>query len=111
VRGVDWAVKEQMLGYLIRWPRIMVTGGAVIALWAGIFVLGNCFGGFVGEKWSGMDLVVNPIYFSVVTFTSLGYGDIQPTSVFMKVAAASEALVGLALMALFILAWARKMVR
>ncbi|HHN77160.1 MAG TPA: pentapeptide repeat-containing protein, partial [Phycisphaerales bacterium] len=41
---------------------------------------------------------------------SLGYGDIQPKGYF-KTLAATEALLGLALMALFTVSWARKMVR
>ncbi len=110
VNAFDWCVKEQMLGYLIRTSHILVTGVVVIVVWAVIFGIGHRFGGVQYDRWNE-NPIANSIYFSVVTFTSLGYGDIQPTSVLMKVAAASEALAGLALMALFIVAWGRKMVR
>lgn len=50
------------------------------------------------------------IYFSVVTFTTLGYGDLQPTAN-MRWLSGIEAFLGAALMAMFIVALARKFTR
>ena len=47
------------------------------------------------------------IYFSVVTFTTLGYGDLAPQGPF-RLIAASEALVGMLLMGLFIFCLGRR---
>lgn len=38
--------------------------------------------------------VLDSVYFSVVTFTTLGYGDIHPTDDYMKIASGVEALIG-----------------
>ena len=51
------------------------------------------------------------LYFSIVTFTTLGYGDLLPGSGWMRTVACFEALCGVALMALFIVALARKFTR
>jgi voltage-gated potassium channel Kch len=48
--------------------------------------------------------------FSVVTFTTLGYGDLQPTPN-MRWLSGIEAFLGAALMAMFIVALARKFTR
>jgi hypothetical protein len=50
------------------------------------------------------------LYFSVVTFTTLGYGDIAPVGA-VKAVAALEAFTGAFMMALFVLVFARKMIR
>lgn len=50
------------------------------------------------------------LYFSVVTFTTLGYGDIAPVGA-VKALAALEAFSGAFMMALFVLVFARKMIR
>ncbi len=50
------------------------------------------------------------LYFSVVTFTTLGYGDLQPATD-MRFWAGLEALTGAFLMALFVVAMARKFTR
>ena len=50
------------------------------------------------------------IYFSVVTFTTLGYGDLQPVPN-MRWLSGIEAFLGAALMALFIVTLARKFTR
>jgi len=52
-------------------------------------------------------------YFSVVTFTTLGFGDIQPHPGMwgVQVCAMAEALLGAILMALFILVLGRRMIR
>jgi uncharacterized protein YjbI with pentapeptide repeats len=51
------------------------------------------------------------LYFSVVTFTTLGYGDLHPNGGWMRFVAGCEALSGAALMALFIVSLARKFTR
>ena len=48
------------------------------------------------------------LYFSVVTFTTLGFGDIRPQSGWSRTVAALEALGGVILIALFIFTFARK---
>ena len=51
------------------------------------------------------------LYFSAVTFTTLGYGDFQPKPGFFRFVAGTEAAMGAALMALFIVGLARKYTR
>jgi uncharacterized protein YjbI with pentapeptide repeats len=52
---------------------------------------------------------VDSLYFSIVTFTTLGYGDIAPHG-YMRLVAASEALVGIFLSGLFIFCLGRRSV-
>ncbi|MFG0605876.1 pentapeptide repeat-containing protein [Vibrio mimicus] len=53
---------------------------------------------------------LNAVYFSVVTFTTLGYGDIAPHG-FARVVAAIEAFMGSFTMALFVVVFVKKMTR
>lgn len=66
--------------------------------------LRDLFSGNVSIDW---EIWVNSIYFSVVTFTTLGYGDIQPVG-FAKYIAASEAVIGASLMALLVFVLGRR---
>ena len=50
------------------------------------------------------------LYFSVVTFTTLGYGDIHPTDP-SKLFATMEAFSGMFMMALFAIVFGRKVMR
>ena len=52
----------------------------------------------------------NSLYFSVVTFTTLGYGDIYPVG-FARFVAALEAFLGSFTMALFVVVFVKKMTR
>ncbi len=66
----------------------------------GVFqVMGNRLV-LVGDYW-------NNLYFSVVTFTTLGYGDFRPIGK-IRVLASFEAFLGIFLIALFIFTFARK---
>jgi len=50
-------------------------------------------------------------YFSAVTFTTLGYGDVHPIGYYSHAIASSEAFTGAFFMALFVVVIARKMMR
>ncbi|WP_375752820.1 ion channel [Vibrio sp. HN007] len=54
--------------------------------------------------------MLNAIYFSVVTFTTLGYGDISPIGL-ARFIAAFEAFIGSFTMALFVVVFVKKMTR
>ncbi len=56
----------------------------------------------VGLK--GANRAFDYVYFSVVTWTTLGYGDVSPVSELARILASSEALVGYIVMALIIAA-------
>jgi len=51
------------------------------------------------------------LYFSVITFTTLGYGDIRPTAGLPSGLAAAEAVLGGIMMALTVLVIGRKFMR
>lgn len=53
---------------------------------------------------------LNAVYFSVVTFTTLGYGDISPSGI-ARLIAAFEAFLGSFTMALFVVVFVKKMTR
>lgn len=51
---------------------------------------------------------INSIYFSIVTFTTLGYGDIQPSGVIAKILCGAEALTGALMIGLSIAGFSNK---
>ncbi len=88
--------------YILAWWAIIITlFGTIYWLSGGLHR--------AGESVS----ILDSYYFSVVTFTTLGFGDIQPAASmdYIKVCAMTEALLGTMLMALFILTFGRKMMR
>jgi len=55
--------------------------------------------------------ILQSVYFSTITFTTLGYGDIHPITNAGRVLAMSEAVFGAIFIALFIFVFGRKMMR
>lgn len=54
---------------------------------------------------------LRPLYFSIVTFTTVGYGDYHPKGPLAQVLASSESLVGALLVALLVAVLARRVTR
>lgn len=91
----------------------------VLIWWVGI-ILGYAF---IYYFYNGISIRIanninsyNPkfleaLYFSVVTFTTLGFGDLAPKPGFFQLFASFEALLGAIFMAMFIFVFARKMIR
>jgi len=106
-----------LFGYGERPTRPLWAGGVVILLWSLVYWLGGIVDGVVVDPATKQELpnVVHgfwtALYFSVVTFTTLGYGDLQPPPGPMRLFAGTEAILGACLMALFIVCLARKFTR
>ena len=60
--------------------------------------------------WENSKTYVSALYFSVITFTTLGYGDITPLGV-ARALAALEAFMGSFTLALFVVVFVKKMTR
>jgi hypothetical protein len=60
------------------------------------------------EKFSFHDLVA-ACYFSMVTFTTLGYGDVYPTNTWARIFTCAEAAIGYAMLGVFVAVMARKL--
>ena len=105
-RACDWAVMKWCLGYGIYTKRILATAVGVILAFAGLYhaVAGPETIDHFDEGPFGS------IYFSIITFTTLGYGDYQPLG-WLRYAAGLEALLGLTLVAVFTVSYARKLIR
>ena len=81
-------------------------------LWILVAVL--VFGGLfwaVGADWGDHPTPLSPLYFSVVTLTTLGYGDVTPNSPVSQVIAILEVIVGYLMLGGLLAILANKMAR
>jgi len=63
------------------------------------------------ERLAGLRHFGTCLYFSFVTFTTLGYGDVRPCEGVGRVLASAEAVFGFVLMSLFLVCFVRKFSR
>jgi len=108
---------DMFCGYGEKPIRVIVFSLAMIILFATLYF-------FAGLSFSGDSLAFNPeasawqnvknyfsaLYFSVVTFTTLGYGDLVPIGI-ARAFAALEAFLGSFTLALFVVVFVKKMTR
>jgi len=108
---------DLMCGYGEKADRVIgsaitfIVGCSMVYFWQGTIHNGNLL------RWEGTQTLLEnsqeyflTLYFSVITFTTLGYGDIEPVG-WSKALASFEAFAGAFMMALFVLVFAKKMLR
>ncbi|MCV6626906.1 MAG: ion channel [Cellvibrionaceae bacterium] len=96
---------------VVAFSSIIILGFASLYFFSGINFGGQTvsFDPYGGWSKNGRALL-DSIYFSVVTFTTLGYGDITPLGI-SRLFAAIEALIGSFTLALFVVVFVKKMTR
>ena len=96
---------ERPLRVLIWWVGIILGYSFIYYFYNGIYIrMANNIASF-NPKF------LEALYFSIVTFTTLGFGDLAPKPGFFQLFASFEALLGAIFMAMFIFVFARKMIR
>jgi uncharacterized protein YjbI with pentapeptide repeats len=81
--------------------RVITVSMFVVLLFTGLYAS-------FGEVASKPSNLFQMLYFSIVTFTTLGYGDIQPATEVTQILAAVESFVGVLLMALLVFVLGRR---
>ncbi|MBG0761870.1 hypothetical protein BOO22_20955 [Vibrio cidicii] len=98
VNSIVWGYGERPL-------RIILFAVFVVSLYAGVYNLVD----WVDKDGNSYDLsLFDSFYYSVVTFSTLGYGDITPTTDILKILAGSEALIGALTIGLLIAGFSNK---
>ena len=100
-----WKMMKWCLGYGIYTKRIIFVGLFLIAAFATIYHFSAC-----EELIKDFDQEFNALYFSVITFTTIGYGDYAPLG-WLRIVAGIEGLLGLIIIAVFTVSFARKLIR
>ena len=87
--------------------RVLMTSLVVMALYALAYWT---TGGITPDNVTYVPSLAESVYFSVVTFTTLGYGDYHPKQAFQTLAI-SEAFLGAFILAFFVVVVSRRLVR
>jgi len=95
-----------IFGYGEQPGKVIVSAILVILLFASFFMISGISN--VGIEFNTSNNFLDCLYFSTVTFTTLGYGDFRPLEGWGRILAGSEAFVGAFMMALFVYTFARR---
>jgi hypothetical protein len=87
---------------------VLIAISAIIYGFSGITPTGGEVQTFLSSDHSTLRVLCESLYFSVVTFTTLGYGDFSPGNDFSRLVAGIEALGGLFFTSLFLVTLVRK---
>lgn len=90
-------------------PSLWIVYALLVILGFGLIYSLPCFSFKVVARamWGPLDNLYQGIYFSGITFTTVGYGDIQPSG-FAKVLVLIEALAGISIMSSFLVSLVRR---
>jgi len=95
-----------IFGYGEQPGKVIVSAILIILLFAFLFMTSGISN--VGIEQITSNNFFDCMYFSTVTFTTLGYGDFRPLEGLGRILAGSEAFIGALMMALFVYTFARR---
>ncbi len=108
-------VYELIGGYGTRPVRIFYTMLATVGIFALIYHIILAYGGTIKNlscggifDWKALSC---SLYFSAITFLTIGYGDLSPAHWLIRTLASIEGLIGLLLISYFTIAFSRKVLR
>ena len=105
----EW-FKEEALGYGEKpWNMLKVIGITIGTFAFFPYFFWNCIQNTGGActQWD----ILKSLYFSTVTFVTLGYGDFAPINNCARIVTSIEGLLGVVFVALFVVALGRKIIR
>ena len=105
---VEWLLADVTCKYGTDWKRPIYLWLGVVFFCAVLFWIGN---GIVRVDESAASSFLESLYFSIVTITTLGYGDYRPKPECFQFLAGFEAAFGMFMWAIFIAVFARKYMR
>lgn len=105
LRYVGSLIEEIVWGYGERPVRIFMMAFCLIAFYTAVYYL---YAGELSIDPANAARLVNSLYLSVITFTTVGYGDITPKTDHMKLICATEALFGCFTMGLVVAGFSNK---
>jgi hypothetical protein len=94
-----------LFGSFVKPSLIVMYGGLVVLIYALIYTVPE-LSFKVGNDTKSIDFL-NALYFSGITFTTIGYGDIVPTGI-VKIISISEGILGIFLSSSFLVSLIRK---
>ena len=96
-----------IFGYGVQPTKVIISAILIITLFAFLFMSPGITN-VVGIEEITSNNFFDCIYFSTITFTTLGYGDFRPLEGWGRILAGSEAFIGAFMMALFVYTFARR---
>ena len=96
-----------IFGYGIQPFKVIMSAILIITLFAFLF-MNPGISNVVGIEEITSNNFFDCLYFSTITFTTLGYGDFRPLEGLGRILAGSEAFIGAFMMALFVYTFARR---
>ena len=95
-----------IFGYGEQPGKVIISAISIILIFTFLFmssgISDTSIGGFTSNNF------LDCVYFSVITFTTLGYGDFRPLEGCSRIFAGTEAFIGALMMALFVYTFARR---
>jgi uncharacterized protein YjbI with pentapeptide repeats len=108
---VLWFLYKEVVGYGVKPLKVIRTMGIVLVVcWLLYWIVGYSHLSFRGVEPPTPYPIVNAAYFSVITYATVGYGDVSPTGWIVGLAMA-EGLLGVILNAALIVVIFRKLIR
>lgn len=101
----------ESLKHVVGWSVVTIIACALAYPFTGGIATGSEVFRFTSLATLSLGLFLRSLYFSTVTFTTLGYGDYHPVGEWSKALAGAESLAGALLVALFVFVLGRRVAR